>query len=287
MMVSRPPNMAFVETLWSKRPALFKGMRLIYDAEAIFALRDIGQAAVRGQPMSIEKARQLVDDELTLIRRADTVLSVSANEAEMFRAAGAADVRLLSHAMETRSNPPSWDSRSGLLFVGAIHPNTPNEDSLLWFYEHVTPILRGLCANLSTISIVGDCTSDKVAQLAGEHVRLIGRVDDLTPWYDSHRVFIAPTRFAAGVPAKVIEAACNGIPVVATPLLVRQLGWQDGLEIASGDTAEAIAEAVVALYDNPQIWSRQCHAMATRTRALYAPQVFAATLESVIQSLGN
>jgi len=85
------------------------------------------------------------------------------------------------------------------------------------------------------------------------------------------------------VPAKVIEAACNGIPVVATPLLVRQLGWQDGVEIASGDTAEAFADAVATLYGNPEVWSRLSQAMAARTRALYAPQQFAATLASVIQ----
>jgi predicted O-linked N-acetylglucosamine transferase (SPINDLY family)/GT2 family glycosyltransferase/Tfp pilus assembly protein PilF len=287
LVVSRPPNMAFVETLWNKRPALFNGMRLVYDAEAIFALRDIGQAAVRGQPLPLEKARQLLDDELALVRRADTVLSVSAIEADMFRAAGALDVRLLSHAMETRPQSPGWDDRRGLLFVGAIHPNTPNEDSLLWFCEHVTHLLRGLGAELITISIVGDCTSDKVARLASEHIRLVGRVDDLTPWYDSHRVFIAPTRFGAGVPAKVIEAACNGIPVVATPLLVRQLGWQDGVEIASGDTAEAFAGAVALLHGEPQVWSRLCQAMAARTRALYAPQQFAATLASVILPHGN
>ncbi len=283
LMVSRPPNMAFVETLWARRPELFAGMRLVYDAEAIFALREIGQAAVRGQPMPLEKARQLVEDELALIHRAETVLTVSASETGMFRAAGARQVHLLSHAMETRPSPPSWDRRSGLLFVGAIHPGTPNEDSLLWFLEHVMPILRRLDANLATISLVGDCTSAHVARLAGEHVRLVGRVDDLTPWYDRHRVFIAPTRFAAGVPAKVIEAACNGIPVVATPLLVRQLGWEDGVEIASGEDAATFAQAVAMLYTDQPLWNRVCRAMADRTRAQYAPAHFLATLRTVFQ----
>jgi len=54
-------------------------------------------------------------------------------------------------------------------------------------------------------------------------VTLRGPVTDLTPLYDSHRVFVAPTRFAAGVPYKVHEAASFGLPVVATDLLRRQL----------------------------------------------------------------
>lgn len=280
VMVSRPPNMAFVKQLWDRRPELFAGMRLVYDAEAIFALREIGKAAVQGQPLPLEMARQLVDEELALVHRAESVLTVSAIETAVFQAAGARQVYLLSHAMETRSHAPDWSHRSGLLFVGAIHPHTPNEDSLLWFLEHIVPVLRGLEADFPHISIVGDCTSDKVARLATGPVRLVGRVDDLTPWYDRHRVFIAPTRFAAGVPAKVIEAACNGIPVVATPLLVRQLGWEDGIDIASGADAAAFALAVAALYNDSQTWTRMCHAMAGRTRAQYATASFASTLRA-------
>jgi glycosyltransferase involved in cell wall biosynthesis len=96
-------------------------------------------------------------------------------------------------------------------------------------------------------------------------------------------VFIAPTRFAAGVPAKVIEAACNGIPVVATPLLVRQLGWEDGVEIASGDNAATFAQAVVMLYTDQPLWNRVCRAMADRTRAQYAPAHFIDTLELIFK----
>ncbi len=281
VVVSRPPNMDFVERLWSERPELFEGMRLVYDAEAIFAVRDIGQAAILGRPMPAETCERLVRAELALIQRADTVLSVSAHEADMFRAAGARHVELVSHAMETRANPPGWEGRDHLLFVGAIHPHTPNEDSLLWFCEHVAPILRGLLGIFIRIDIVGDCTSGKVVSLANEHVRLVGRVDDLTPWYDQHRVFIAPTRFGAGVPAKVIEAACNGIPVVATPLLVRQLGWQGGVEIATGEVAQAFAEALASLYRDASHWTAMQAAMRDRTRRLYAPEQFRNTLATV------
>ena len=35
----------------------------------------------------------------------------------------------------------------------------------------------------------------------------------------SCKVFIAPTRFAAGIPHKVHEATANGIPCVTTELL--------------------------------------------------------------------
>lgn len=281
LLVSRPPNMAFVDTLWRRRPELFDSMRLVYDAEAVFALRDIGQASLQGRPLAFDRAQRLVEDELSLVGRAETVLSVSEPESALFRNAGAHRVELLSHAMPTRLATPDWADRAHLLFIGAIHPNTPNEDGLLWFCEHVMPILQRLEPNLLHINAVGDCTSEKVAALADDRIHLVGRVDDLTPWYDSHRVFVAPTRFGAGVPAKVIEAACNGLPVVATPLLARQLGWQDGADLATGEDAAAFAQALLHLYHNPSHWQSVRTAMTRTTRERYDPAAFQGTVDRV------
>ena len=282
-MVSRPPNMALVDALRTKRPLLFSGMHVVYDAEALFAMREIGKAALRGSAMSAEKAKQLLQEELALAQRADAVISVSDREALTFRAAGVAQVHILSHAMETRADTPDWPQRENLLFVGAIHPDTPNEDSLLWFCREIMPILRDQHALDLSLDVVGDCSSGPVHGLANKHIRILGRIDDLVQCYDQHRVFIAPTRFAAGVPAKVIEAACNGIPVVATPLLVSQLDWQAGHDILAEDDPRAFADAVAALYTDPEKWRQLRTAIQERTRAQYAPEQFLKTLRCIFR----
>lgn len=287
LMVSRPPNMAFVDRLWQKQPELFAGMRLVYDAEAIFALREIAEAAVAGKPLARATARTRLRDELALSRRAETVLTVSASEARLFKAAGARQVRLLAHAMATRSPTPDWSARENLLFVGAIHPDTPNEDSLLWFCREILPRINRERAKPLRLDVAGDCHSGKIAALAGTHLRLLGRVDDLEPCYDRARVFVAPTRFAAGVPAKVIEAACNGLPVVATPLLVRQLGWRAGHEILAAGDAAGFAHAVLSLYENEARWLALRTAMQERTQDSYSPDDFSRTLQRVFSPVGT
>jgi hypothetical protein len=281
VMVSRPPNMVLVDALRVKRSDLFGGMRIVYDAEALFALREIGKATLRGSAIRLGKALQLLQEELVLARSADAVISVSANEADIIRTAGAAQVHLLSHAMEVRANTPDWSQRENLLFVGAIHPDTPNEDSLLWFCQEVMPILRDQHALVLSLDIVGDCTSVPVSALATEHIRLMGRINDLVPCYDQHRVFIAPTRFAAGVPAKVIEAACNGIPIVATSLLVSQLDWRAGHDILEADDPRTFAAAIAALYKDPEQWRQLRTAMLDRTRLQYSPEQFRETLRNI------
>ena len=47
-----------------------------------------------------------------------------------------------------------------------------------------------------------------------------------SPGTTACRIFVAPTRFAAGIPLKVCEASAAGIPVVATDLVFEQLSWK-------------------------------------------------------------
>ena len=81
----------------------------------------------------------------------------------------------------------------------------------------------------------------------------LGFVEDLSEWYEKCRLFIAPARFAAGIPLKIIEAASKGIPVVATALARNQLGWTEE-ELISVNTAEGFADACVRVYSEAPLW---------------------------------
>ncbi len=104
-----------------------------------------------------------------------------------------------------------------------------------------------------------------------EHPRitLCGAVEDVAPLYDAHRIFIAPTRYAAGVPYKVHEAAAYGLPVVASELLCRQLGWRDGCELIAASTADPaeFARRIVALYRDAALWQTLRDNALERVRA--------------------
>ena len=66
---------------------------------------------------------------------------------------------------------------------------------------------------------------------------------------------MAPTRYAAGIPYKVHEAAAYGLPVVATSLLANQLGWQYAPPIAVADDADSFAKKCVEIYTDKAAWS--------------------------------
>ncbi|MEO7547698.1 MAG: glycosyltransferase, partial [Ramlibacter sp.] len=281
LLVSRPPNLHALAPLRARRPELFAGMRLVYDAEALFALREIAMAGVRGRPLPRATAQGLVDAEMALASDAGDVLVVSQRDARYFEAAGLR-THILSHSIAPRRDAPGPVGRTGLLFVGALHAGTPNEDGLLWFIREVMPLLRRRMPVAPVLSVVGVCLSDQVAAAAGPDIHVLGPQPQLEPYYDAARVFIAPVRFAGGVPAKVIEAAAHGIPAVASALLVRQLEWRDGLDILGANDAPAFASAIARLLQDDAAWQRQQHAAWEQCARRYHPDLFGRTLRGVL-----
>ncbi len=121
--------------------------------------------------------------------------------------------------------------------------------------------------------------------LASPRVSLRGPMADLTPLYNRHRIFVAPTRFAAGAPYKVLEAASFGLPVVATDLLAEELGWRDGESLACappGD-AEAFAKAVLALHGDENLWNRLRVSALERLERDYDEAGFVSRLRDVLR----
>jgi GT2 family glycosyltransferase/glycosyltransferase involved in cell wall biosynthesis len=281
LVVSRPTNLAALQPIRSRRPDLFEGIRLVYDAEALFALREIAWAGVQGKPLTPSVAHDKLSGEIALAADASDVLVVSGRDARYFEAAGHR-AHILSHSVAVRRHAPGLADRHGLLFVGALQPGTPNEDGLLWFIQEVIPLLRLRLPSPPELSVVGVCLSDKVAAMAGPDIKILGPQEKLEPHYDAARVFIAPARFAGGVPAKVIETVSAGLPAVASALLVRQLGWREGLDILGAKDARRFAAAVATLICDDAAWQRQQLAGLEQCAQRYDSELFRRTLHRVL-----
>jgi O-antigen biosynthesis protein len=82
----------------------------------------------------------------------------------------------------------------------------------------------------------------------------------------------------------VYEAASFGLPVVATELLCRQLGWQDGedLLVAPDSDPALFAQQIVQLYRDEGLWTRLREAALERLRRENSREDYAATIQSVL-----
>jgi GT2 family glycosyltransferase len=257
IFVSRPHNMKILKPLLAGHPEWFEATSIIYDAEAIFVTREITYRQLSGAPFSSEEADALLQEEVDLASAADCIVAVSPPDAEQFRKHGIEDVRIIGHSLAPALTPRSFEQRTGFLFVGAIHEElSPNGDSLIWFLEEILPRIQAKLGPDVPFTIAGVNKSERVKQLAASTVQITGHVADLTKLYDACRVFVAPTRYAAGIPHKVHEAAARGLPIVATTLLASQLGWQDGNPFLVGLDAGTFAQKCIALYTDRELWQK-------------------------------
>ncbi len=263
IFVSRPHNMALLRATGAvlHEPG---APPVVYDSEALFAAREGLRRTVLGDPKLPAELASAIKDELALAEGARVVLTVTAREAEVFRAAGHSDVRVLGYAVSPLPAPTGAAGRDGFLFVGPTYDDdTPNSDSVVWFADHVMPQIRSAMVRDVPFVLAGMQQSAVVAARVNGVVRSLGPLRDLADTYAAARVFVAPTRFAAGIPLKVYDAAAHGVPAVVTPLIAEQLGWRHEEEALVAQTPQDFTTQCLRLHGDPDLW-QQVRARALR-----------------------
>jgi GT2 family glycosyltransferase len=255
--VSRPNNLVMLKNGMRAFPELIGDARLIYDAEAVFSLREIAEAAVEGKPISEAEANRKIAEEVALAEGVDAVVCVTKAEADLFRTRQAQEppvpVHVISHPTYSAKNPPRFHNRSGFLFVGRLlEKRAPNWRGLAWFVTYCWPLIRASLPQ-ATLTIAGRVHAEH-RELTGPGIHFAGAVDNLQPLYDSVRVFVAPVRFAAGVPIKILEATAAGLPTAGTRLMAKQMGWTAGIEMMAEDSPLNLATEACRLHEEQDVW---------------------------------
>jgi glycosyltransferase involved in cell wall biosynthesis len=248
--------MAFFRNIIEKDRQLITRENIIYDAEALTANREIMRMKLQNQSFTASEEKELVEEEINHARIANSVIAVSKQEARIYQANGIENVHVLGHAVESSPGKKTFREREGLLFVGALRDEgSPNVDSLLWFVVNVFPLIEIQIPSIN-LYVVGELGAASLFTINKRNVVFKGRLETIDDIYNNCRVFIAPTRFAAGIPHKIHEAASAGIPSVTTELLSKQLRWKDGKEILVGTNAVAFSQQCVRLYKESGTWAK-------------------------------
>jgi GT2 family glycosyltransferase/glycosyltransferase involved in cell wall biosynthesis len=283
--VSRPHNM---KRLLQEFPEGFSSRRfaLVYDAEAIFAPRVRARNELVGAPHSRPSPLEPtgLDEEVALAKRADAVVVVSEADREVMLESGVKSVHVVGHVIAATPTPASFEERDAFLFIGAVHgSDNPNADSIRAFYQKQwTRIHRETRA---VFLVAGFGTEILNNEIADPTFQILGRQDDLRPLYDRARVFVVPTRYAAGIPFKAHEAAGYGVPMVVSPVIDRQLQWSHGTDYFAASDLDQMAEYCIQLYKDRLLWQRLRTNSLARVASELSPSVFAEGLLRVIKEV--
>jgi len=224
--------------------------KTIYDTEALWFRRYDLQLSITGKLPNWAYHY----DEIGMAQKVDLCFVVNDIEKSILEENGAKKVVKLGHALDLHHSGQSFQERKDFLVVGGtLEENSSNEDALWVFLENCWERIRE--ATGATLNVTGKVTSPRLLNHSFSGVNLMGHVSDLVPLYESHRAFVAYTRFATGIPWKIHESMAHGLPCVISPLLSNQLGTVDKIDAIVGYDWEETISKSIELYNNESLWN--------------------------------
>ena len=283
--VSRPHNLKLLLRDYPEAIADRK-FALVYDAEAIFAPRARAREELLGATIGPRDPLHPagLEEELSLARMADAVVVVSEVDRQVMQNGGVDSLHVVGHALSIVPTVSSFSQRDAFLFVGSIHgTDNPNADSIRYFCKtHWDRIHRATGAEFL---VAGYGTETLRSEIKHPAVQFLGKQEDLRPLYERARVFVVPTRYAAGLPFKAHEAAAFGVPLVVSPLIAQQLLWNDNIDYCATSDLDQMADCCIRLYGDQLLWERiRTHALARVAQEL-SPEAFAGRLRSILEEV--
>ena len=289
VFVSRPHNIKHLNSILVKENFL-NSAKIIYDAEAIFSIRDYEYKRLNKINFTEEERQKAITEEIKLAKNSHHIITVSPQEKQQFIQQGYTNVSILGHTFSPYPTPKPFAERQNLIFVGSIYElESPNADSVLWLTHEIFPLIQNQLDQTIELIIIGNNTVEEIKQkinnLNNSSIKLLGKIDDLIPFYNQARLFVAPTRYAAGIPHKVHEAAAYGLPIITTSLIAQQLGWNPEIELLVADDPVNFAQQCVKLYQDSTLWNQLRKNALKRVETECSPQFFSDTLNSILKSL--
>lgn len=215
---------------------------------------------------------------------AATLVCSEPDERELARLHGVASVHAMPNALPVPQAAPLPGTPTAL-FLG-LYSYAPNRDAAELLIAEVWPRVRARCPE-ARLFIAGHgsetlCPPGKLP--AG--VELLGFVDNLGALYARTQVVVCPLRSGGGTRVKIIEAALQGRPVVATAIGAEGLVFDPAHgEIVIRDGVEPFVEALCDLFGDPQ--RAGAIGAAARARALghYADEAVVRRLTALMAKL--
>lgn len=282
VVVSRSHNHDLFSSVSSK--AFPDGYRpfIIYDLESLFSIRNysLEHLVATGSILKISSPEELVpvaEEEINRLTIADAVLCVSDFERKIVSMClPSIKTHIVGHAFshEQKIHERSFFGGDAIGFLGAVHEvSSPNYDSLSWLASEILPnLVASFSGSPPRLLLAGSITCVKAIELIKSlmeqyhFIEWLGKVDDLEQYFARCRLFIAPTRYAAGIPHKIHQASAYCVPTVTTNLIAMQMQWSNGYEILAADQPLEFSQLVYQLYTDQALWERIRSNMASRMR---------------------
>lgn len=214
-------------------------------------IRRVGSTAYRGFDRVVVSSH----DDGEAIRALDPTLSFSV-----------IPIGVDSRAWPAGASPSDGPPRIVFHGVMSYPPNVAAADHLA---TRILPIVRAERPD-ATLALVGRDPVPAVLRLGDlPGVEVTGGVEEIGSWLRASRAWAGPFVSATGIKTKVLEAMACSLPCVVTPLGLRGLEMEPGIEVLVGSDPAELARSLIDLLNDPELAARIGRAARERVLETY------------------
>jgi glycosyltransferase involved in cell wall biosynthesis len=258
-----------VDIVWIGRPDLNtkysylfdlkKSLKWIYDTVDLHYIRLNREALLLTDQVRktnlLKKASAYKELEISLSRRADVTIAITNAELEDLAANGAKLVNLVPNIhIAQQGTAVDFSNRKGIMFIGGFY-HQPNVDAVIYLINEIMPLTWAKLPDVK-VYLVGSNPPPEVLNLANERVIVTGYVQDVSEYFNSSRVFVAPLRYGAGMKGKIGQALEYGLPAVSTSIGTEGMNLSHGINVIEANTTQDFQQSIVELYTNRELWEK-------------------------------
>ena len=140
----------------------------------------------------------------------------------------------------------SLDNRD-IIFYGAMD-REENWKSALWFIDNVLPALKNV-----RFIIIGNRPPEILKSRESDVIKVLGFVQDITPYFSQSLCLVAPLVLGAGIKVKILEGLSSGIPVLTNQIGIEGIPAERDSEYFHCESAENYIERINELINNVEI----------------------------------
>ena len=230
-------------------------IKWVFDTVDLHYVRLAREAAIVKSRKLMKKSDRFKKLELSIAHKADVTLTVTEDEKKLLTEQGVKNVSVVPniHEIHLLKNNTGFSERKGLLFIGSYnHP--PNVDAVRWLIQEIMPIVWE--THSISVTLLGNAPSKEVIALESGLVKVTGYVKNVEPYFTSHRVFVAPLRYGAGMKGKIGQSLAYKLPVVTTKIGAEGVGLTDKVDVLLAEDKICFAEQIITVYQNEQLWNK-------------------------------
>ena len=286
-------RLSLIDLAWICRPELNQKyaqivrqqpeIKLVYDTIDLHYLRLKRAWELDSTNYTKEAWSEMHVLELQMAHEADLTITVTANEQEILQHQAVNNVTVIPNVHTPyQEEIADFANRSGILFIGSYN-HLPNVDGVIWLCREIMPLVWQTNPDVK-VTLLGNNPPPEVYALESDRVTVTGYIDDVSPYFLSHKLSVSPLRYGAGMKGKIGQSLEYALPVISTSIGTEGMNLVHGQHILEVNGANEFAQQIIRLHSDANLWNL-ISSNASQAIAPYTPEAIKIELGEVFKKV--